>query len=213
MNLSSIADFRKSYRRGKLEEHSASTDPRKQFEVWYSQAVRAKIPEPNAMTLATVSLAGRPSTRVVLIKGWDSRGIIWYTNYESRKGIELLRNPYASLQFHWVTLERQIRVEGKVEKISEKESDAYYHSRPLGSRIGAWASPQSKVIPNRAILEARTGSMEKKFNSHPPRPPFWGGFRMIPDCWEFWQGRENRLHDRLRYRKVKGRWVRERLAP
>jgi pyridoxamine 5'-phosphate oxidase len=171
------------------------------------------------MTLATVSKENRPSTRPVLIKGYDERGIVWYTNYESRKGRELSGNPWAALHFHWVELERVVRIEGKVEKVSEKESDDYFKSRPFDHRIGAWASPQSQVIGSRAVLVANAARYGAQHLLHPPRPPHWGGYRLVPDAWEFWQGRPSRLHDRLRYRladTVPGSgtsWVRERLAP
>jgi pyridoxamine 5'-phosphate oxidase len=165
------------------------------------------------MTVATVGADGRPSTRVVLIKGFDARGIVWYTNYTSRKGRELAVHPFAALQFHWVELERVVRIEGRVEKVSDAESDAYFASRPLDSRIGAWASPQSEVISSRAVLVANAAKYGAQFALNPPRPPHWGGYRLVPDRWEFWQGRKSRLHDRLRYRLDNGQWVRERLAP
>jgi pyridoxamine 5'-phosphate oxidase len=184
-----------------------------QFRQWLQEAIAAELPEPNAMTLATVDANLRPSTRVVLIKGLDERGIVWYTNYESRKGQELAGNPYAALQFHWVELERVVRVEGRVEKVSGEESDAYYASRPLDSRIGAWASPQSQVIAGRSVLVANAARYGAQFLLQPPRPPHWGGYRLRPDRWEFWQGRKSRLHDRLRYRLDGLNWVRERLAP
>jgi pyridoxamine 5'-phosphate oxidase len=156
----------------------------------------------------------RPSTRVVLIKGFDARGIVWYTNYDSRKGQELAGNPFAALQFHWVELERVVRIEGVVERVSAEESDAYFHSRPLDSRIGAWASPQSQVIPGRTVLVTNAAKYAAQFLLQPPRPPHWGGYRLKPDNWQFWQGRKSRLHDRLRYTlQPQGDWLRERLAP
>jgi pyridoxamine 5'-phosphate oxidase len=210
---SSIADLRKSYEKAELNEEASQADPLKQFELWLQQALAAQLPEPNAMTLATVGSDMRPSTRVVLIKGLDERGIVWYTNYDSRKGQALAGNPYAALQFHWVELERVVRIEGRVEKVSAEQSDAYFHSRPLDSRIGAWASPQSEVISSRSVLVANAAKYGAQFLLQPPRPPHWGGYRLVPDRWEFWQGRKSRLHDRLRYRQDSGVWVRERLAP
>ena len=211
---SSIADLRKSYERAELNEEASHADPLKQFDQWLNEAIAAKVPEPNAMTLATVGSNLRPSTRVVLIKGLDARGIVWFTNYDSRKGQELAGNPYAALQFHWVELERVVRIEGVVEKISDEESDAYFNSRPLDSRIGAWASPQSEVISSRGVLVANAAKYGAKFLLQPPRPPHWGGYRLQPDNWQFWQGRKSRLHDRLRYTlQDSGDWLRERLAP
>ncbi|HOB94842.1 MAG TPA: pyridoxamine 5'-phosphate oxidase [Aquabacterium sp.] len=212
-----IADLRKSYERAELDEQAAHADPLRQFETWLQQAIDGQVPEPNAMTLATVGADGRPSTRVVLVKGVDARGIAWYTNFNSRKGQELAGNPFAALQFHWVELERVVRIEGRVERVADAEADAYYASRPLDSRIGAWASPQSQVIGGRTVLVAQAARYAAQFALHPPRPPHWGGFRLVPDRWEFWQGRKSRLHDRLRYRLDAGEsgavWVRERLAP
>ncbi|SDL99146.1 Pyridoxamine 5'-phosphate oxidase [Oryzisolibacter propanilivorax] len=208
-----IADLRKSYERAELGEDASHADPLRQFEQWLQEAIAAQVPEPNAMTLATVGGDLRPSTRVVLIKGYDARGITWFTNYDSRKGRELAGNPWAALQFHWVELERVVRIEGRVERIDAAESDAYFHSRPLDSRIGAWASPQSQVISGRGVLVANAAKYGTQFLLQPPRPPHWGGFRLQPDCWEFWQGRKSRLHDRLRYRVDGGEWLRERLAP
>jgi pyridoxamine 5'-phosphate oxidase len=208
-----LAALRKSYERAELDEEHSCANPLEQFARWLGEALDAELPEPNAMTLATVGEDGRPSTRVVLIKGYDARGIVWYTNYQSRKGRELAHNPFAALQFHWVELERVVRIEGKVERVSEEESDAYFATRPLDSRIGAWASPQSEVIESRAVLVTNAAKYGAKFLLNPPRPPHWGGYRLTPDRWEFWQGRKSRLHDRLRYRLDEGRWIRERLAP
>lgn len=209
-----LPDLRKSYERGELEEHLADDDPLRQFGRWLQEAVDARVPEPNAMTLATVGADGRPSTRVVLIKGFDAGGIVWYTNYRSRKGRELEGRPFAALQFHWVELERVVRIEGAVHRVDDAESDAYFASRPLDSRIGAWASPQSEVIESRAVLVANAARYGAQFLMNPPRPPHWGGFRLVPDRWEFWQGRRSRLHDRLQYRRqADGHWLRERLAP
>ncbi|HSN33101.1 MAG TPA: pyridoxamine 5'-phosphate oxidase [Ideonella sp.] len=212
--MTNLADLRRSYERAELDESASDADPRLQFERWLAEAIAAELPEPNAMTVATVGADGRPSTRPVLIKGCDTHGIVWYTNYESRKGRELAVHPYAALQFHWVELERVVRIEGRVGKVDAAESDAYFASRPLDSRLGAWASPQSQVIASRAVLLANAAKAGTKYLLHPPRPPHWGGFRLVPDAWEFWQGRASRLHDRLRYRLDEaGRWVRERLAP
>jgi len=208
-----IADLRKSYERDELDETASAADPLQQFGTWLEQALSAQLPEPNAMTLATVGPDGRPSTRIVLIKGFDERGLVWYTNYDSRKGRELAAQPFAALQFHWVELERVVRVEGRVEKAGAEESDAYYASRPLDSRLGAWASPQSQVIGSRTVLVTAAAKAALTHGLNPPRPPHWGGYRLVPDRWEFWQGRKSRLHDRLRYRLEGGAWVRERLAP
>jgi len=213
-----IADLRKSYERAELSETESNANPLRQFERWLTEAIHSEVPEPNAMTLATVGSDLRPSTRVVLIKGYDEQGIVWYTNYQGRKGLELAGNPWAALQFHWVELERVVRIEGRVEKAGNTESDAYFHSRPLDSRIGAWASPQSQVITSRAVLVANAAKFGAQFLLQPPRPPHWGGYRLVPDRWEFWQGRKSRLHDRLQYRWNDNRpdapgWMRERLAP
>jgi len=207
------AGMRISYERGSLDEAASDPDPLRQFETWFAAGVDAGVPEANCMTLATVGPDGRPSTRIVLLKGFDESGVVFYTNYESRKARELAANPYAALQFHWVELQRVVRIEGVVQRTSEHESDAYFASRPLDSRIGAWASPQSEVIPDREVLAAREAEAVARFGQHPPRPPHWGGYRVVPDAWEFWQGRKSRLHDRLRYRLVDGQWLRERLAP
>ena len=214
MNNQSISELRKDYERGEFDESMAAEVPLDQFRQWLDEAIAAKVPEPNAMTLATVGVDGRPSTRVVLIKGFDARGLVWYTNYQSRKGRELAGNPQAALQFHWVELERVVRIEGRVEWSDAAEADAYYASRPLASRIGAWASEQSEVLRSRADLVQRTAEMGLRYGLTPPRPPHWGGYRLVPDYWEFWQGRRSRLHDRIRYRLLEtGRWARERLSP
>jgi pyridoxamine 5'-phosphate oxidase len=212
--MNGIENLRKSYERAELDETHSASAPLQQFEHWLHDALTAKLPEPTAMTLATVGADGRPSTRVVLLKGCDARGFVWYTNYESRKGRELAANPQAALQFHWVELERVARIEGRVEKTSGEESDAYYRTRPLDSRIGAWASPQSRVIASRAQLVAEAARFGAKYLLDPPRPPHWGGYRLVPDAFEFWQGRRSRLHDRLRYTlQADGTWLRQRLAP
>ena len=208
-----VAELRKSYERAELSEDASHADPLQQFDRWLTEALTAQLPEPNAMTLATVGGDLRPSTRIVLVKGYDAQGIVWYTNYDSRKGQELAGNPFAALQFHWVELERVVRIEGRVEKVSAEESDAYFASRPLDSRIGAWASPQSQVISGRGVLVANAAKFGAQFMLKPPRPPHWGGYRLVPQEWQFWQGRKSRLHDRLRYRTDEGGWLRERLAP
>ena len=209
-----IADLRKSYEKAELSESASNANPLLQFSKWLQEAISSEVPEPNAMTVATVGSDLRPSTRVVLIKGFDERGIVWYTNYASRKGQELAGNPFAALQFHWVELERVVRIEGAVEKVSDAESDEYFHSRPLDSRIGAWASPQSQVIEGRTVLVTNAAKYGAQFLLQPPRPPHWGGYRLKPERWEFWQGSKSRLHDRLRYMsQADGGWLRERLAP
>jgi pyridoxamine 5'-phosphate oxidase len=211
--MDDLSQLRKSYERAELDESASAAEPWQQFSRWLDEALAAKLPEPNAMTVATVGPDGRPSTRIVLIKGFDARGIVWYTNYESRKGRDLASHPFAALQFHWVELERVVRIEGPVERVSSEESDAYYRSRPLDSRLGAWASPQSQVISSRALLVANAAKAALQHGLNPDRPPHWGGYRLQPEAWEFWQGRPSRLHDRLRYRLDAGQWIRERLAP
>jgi len=208
-----VADLRKSYEKAELSEQGSPSDPIQLFEKWIHEAIQAEIPEPNAMTLATVSKENRPSTRPVLIKGYNERGIVWYTNYESRKGLELSGNPCAALQFHWVELERVVRIEGRVEKISARESDEYFGSRPFDHRIGAWASPQSQVISSRSVIEKAASKYSAEYPKDPPRPKYWGGYRLMPELWEFWQGRKSRLHDRLRYCLQDGKWDLNRLAP
>lgn len=207
---------RKEYEQGSLDEATVNRDPVRQFSAWYDDAVAAEILEPEAMTLSTATPDGRPSARIVLLRGFDARGFCFFTNYESRKGKELAANPYAALTFHWANLERQVRIEGRVEKTTAVESDAYFASRPPASRIGAWSSPQSDVLADRAALEdlfARFTS-ENPDDTAIPRPEHWGGYRLVPERIEFWQGRRSRLHDRLRFRRdSSGAWVVERLAP
>lgn len=208
-----IADLRKDYKHGALSESSVEATPLAQFDKWFKEALKSELTEPNAMSVATVAANGRPSSRIVLIKAYDDRGIVWYTNRQSRKGQELTAHPYAALLFHWVELERQVRIEGRVELVSDQQSDDYFASRPLASRIGAWASDQSAVIDSQLTLVKRAAEFGVKLGLNPPRPPHWGGYRLVPDYWEFWQGRPSRLHDRLRYRLHEGAWLRERLAP
>lgn len=205
--------LRKNYGRDSLDESEAGSAPLALFQRWFDEAVAGDVPEPTAMTLATVGPDGRPSTRVVLLKSVDERGLVFFTNYHSRKGRELAANPLAAVQFHWVVQERVVRVEGSVEMTSAEESDAYFATRPLDSRIGAWASPQSEVIANRGVLLANAAKASATYALNPPRPPHWGGYLLVPDSWEFWQGRRSRLHDRVRFRLADGRWLKERLAP
>jgi pyridoxamine 5'-phosphate oxidase len=213
-NKMSIADLRKEYSRASLSEFSVNADPFAQFSKWFDEAVDALIPEPNAMSLATVGDNGRPSNRIVLVKQFDHQGFTWFTNFESRKGRDLQKNQSAALLFHWVELERQVRIEGKVERVSDQESDVYFHSRPLRSRLGAAASAQSQIISDRAALEARYSEVEQQYDGHPPRPQQWGGYRLVPDMFEFWQGRQSRLHDRILYTlQEEGSWRRQRLQP
>ncbi|RBJ76868.1 pyridoxamine 5'-phosphate oxidase [Pseudomonas sp. MWU12-2534b] len=205
-----------NYPRASLDAAAVAHDPFAQFDRWFKEALAAKLPEPNTMTLATVGDDGRPSARIVLIKGVDERGFVFFTNYESRKGRDLAAHPQAALLFYWIELERQVRIEGRVEKTSAEESDRYFASRPLGSRIGAWASEQSAVIDSRATLEAQEKAASERFGENPPRPPHWGGYRLVPDSIEFWQGRPSRLHDRLLYTRAANTapgWSISRLSP
>jgi pyridoxamine 5'-phosphate oxidase len=209
----SIADIRQTYQKFELLESSAAADPYTQFDQWFQQALHGEILEPTAMTLATADAAGRPSARIVLLKGFDARGFVFYTNYQSRKGNELGANPQASLLFFWPELERQVRIEGPVSPVTAEESDTYYASRPLGSRIGAWASPQSRPITHDALAR-RVAELSQSLGDDPARPPHWGGYRLDATRVEFWQGRPSRLHDRLVYaRDAEGDWALERLAP
>lgn len=208
-----IADIRQEYMRAGLLEKDAAADPFEQFDRWFHDALKADLPLPNAMTLATATAAGRPSARAVLLKGVEAGGFVFYTNYQSRKARELAENPHASLVFLWSDLERQVRVDGTVEKVSDAESDAYFDSRPLGSRLGAWASPQSMVLPDNLTLATKLAAIVLRYGKHPPRPLHWGGYRVLPEAIEFWQGRKNRLHDRLLYTRQAGGWKIVRLAP
>jgi len=210
-----LADLRKDYSLAGLLEKDLARDPFRQFDRWFQEAEAARVNEPNAMVCSLADADGRPSSRIVLLKGIDGRGFVFYTNYESRKGRELAANPRASLLFPWITMERQVIAEGTVTRLSREESAAYFHSRPVASQLGAWASPQSTIIANRAVIEDAYKAVEKKYAGEEiPLPPHWGGYRVSPDTVEFWQGRRSRLHDRLRYRREKtGDWVIERLAP
>jgi pyridoxamine 5'-phosphate oxidase len=210
----SLSDLRKDYVSSGLSEASLDPNPFQQFSRWFQQALDAALPEPNAMTLATATREGKASARIVLLKSFDEQGFVFYTNYESQKGKELVENPYAALVFHWIELERQVCAAGRVSRVSREESESYFHSRPVGSQLGAWASRQSQVISGREILEDRLKQLEKDYRDKLiPLPSDWGGFRLAPEMIEFWQGRPNRLHDRLRYRLLDRRWVIERLAP
>ncbi len=210
----SLADLRQNYKLKSLGIDDVDLNPFRQFEIWFNEVLDSEIPEPNAMVLATADKNCRPSARVLLLKGFDESGFVFYTNYESRKGKELSENKFASMLFFWVDLERQIRIEGTVKKVTKEESEKYFKTRPYKSRLGAWASNQSEVIPGRiTIIKKFLGYMIKFHSKDIPLPPYWGGYRLIPENFEFWQGRANRLHDRIRYRKEKENWIIERLSP
>jgi pyridoxamine 5'-phosphate oxidase len=208
-----VSDLRQEYMRAGLSESHADPDPLRQFDIWLREAVQAGLPLPNAMTLATVDAAGNPAARIVLLKGLERGGFAFYTNYRSRKGRQLEARPAACLVFQWSELERQVRVEGAVEKVSAAESDTYFASRPLGARFSAWASEQSEVVPSRKTLEDEVAHAKQRYGDNPPRPPHWGGYRVLPRSIEFWQGRADRLHDRLLYTRAGEAWRIERLAP
>lgn len=210
-----LAALRRNYTRESLSIQDVNPDPIQQFDHWFREALNSELPEPNAMTLASATRDGRPSARIVLLKGFDHRGFVFYTNYESRKGKELEENPHGALLFNWLELERQVRIEGIVERVSPEESEAYFQSRPKESQIGAWASPQSRKIAGREVLEARVHELATTFKHDEalPLPPFWGGYRIRPEQMEFWQGRESRLHDRIQYTHNGQGWMVERLAP
>ncbi|HEY8024643.1 MAG TPA: pyridoxamine 5'-phosphate oxidase [Burkholderiaceae bacterium] len=209
-----VADLRLDYSQAVLTEDAVDTDPIAQFAKWFDEALQAEVPEANAMSVATVGADGRPSSRILLIKDFDAQGFTWFTNYASRKGQELANTPYAALLFHWIPLERQVRIEGRVERIAASESDAYFHSRPVKSRLGAIASAQSEPVASREALEQKFAEVERQYGEQPPRPEHWGGYRLTPDSLEFWQGRRSRLHDRIRYAlQEDGTWLRQRLQP
>jgi pyridoxamine 5'-phosphate oxidase len=211
--MSIISDIRHDYGKFKLDENSIKKNPFEQFSIWFNEALTGGFVDPNAMAVSTVNSAGKPSSRILLLKNFDERGFVFYSNFESRKGKEIENNPYASLLFFWDKFERQIRIEGRIEKTSYEESVEYYNSRPYTSRIGAWASEQSQPLKSRFTLMRKVAKLILQYPKKPPLPPFWGGYRLIPDCFEFWQGRESRLHDRFRYNKIEDEWSIQRLNP
>jgi pyridoxamine 5'-phosphate oxidase len=214
MSSEDLTNLRREYRSSTLDELDVDLNPFVQFDKWFQQTLNARVPEPNAMVLATATPEGRPSVRMVLLKSFDERGFVFFTNYESRKSLELLLNAHAALLFYWQELERQVRIEGSVEKVSRKETEEYFQTRPPESKLGAWASKQSSVIPGRGVLEQKAADLKEKYRDQDvPAPPFWGGFRVQPTLFEFWQGRANRLHDRIRYTLSGGVWTIERLSP
>jgi len=208
-----LSNLRKQYSKSSLSVSSVSKDPFKQFDKWMLEMLRSGFYEPNAMTLATASKQGKPSLRVVLLKGIDNNGFLFFTNYKSKKGKEIEENPYGSLLFYWDKLERQVRIDGKIEKVTKEESEAYFKTRPYKSRLGAWASKQSTVIESRSVIVKEFLKYMVKFRNHVPLPDYWGGYRLVPESFEFWQGRPNRLHDRITYTKLKKQWKIERLSP
>ena len=210
----SLADLRRDYSQATLSEQDTNPDPFAQFARWFDEALKAEMPEPNAMSVATVGANGRPSSRILLLKDFDARGFTWYTNYLSRKGQDLLHHPYAAITFHWVELERQVRIEGKVSRVDASESEAYFKIRPVKSQLGAIASRQSQPIASRELLEKQFEEAAEQYGESPARPAHWGGYRLDPDLIEFWQGRRSRLHDRIVYtRTAEGTWSRQRLQP
>jgi pyridoxamine 5'-phosphate oxidase len=213
MNEENIKQMRREYNKGSFNENNAKQNPFEQFRNWFNEAIEVKMLEPNAMTVATADKYARPSARVVLLKSFDERGFVFYTNYESRKAIEILENPQVSLLFYWDKLERQVRIEGKIEKTSFEESDSYFQTRPYISKIGAWASKQSNILKNRFTLIRKVAGIAAKYPINVPLPDFWGGYRVIPSYFEFWQGRESRLHDRMSYKMENNIWIIERLYP